>query len=122
MFINFSNHPSGRWDEKQVKAATLYGEILDIQFPEVSPVANEDDIELLAKKCVNTIKKNLSKDSAVMVQGEFTLTYAIVRLLMQDGIKVVSACSERNVTEDTDIDGNIVRKVRFDFKRFREYR
>ena len=37
MFINYTNHPSDAWGEKQREEASKYGEILDIHFPDISP-------------------------------------------------------------------------------------
>ena len=39
MFINFSNHASTRWGVPQKQAAKKYGEIVDMQFPNVDPEA-----------------------------------------------------------------------------------
>ena len=40
-FINFSNHSSNLWGEKQTNSAKKYlldeGEIIDITFPKISP-------------------------------------------------------------------------------------
>ena len=122
MFVNFSNHPSDKWDEKQIKAANYYGDIVDIQFPSVPSRAGEDEIGRLAEKYADMVEKSAGKDGAAMVQGEFTLTYAVVNLLKEKGVKVVSACSERDVVEEEDEFGNIVRRAKFDFMRFREYK
>ena len=40
MFVNLSNHSSDKWDEPQLSAAKLYGDIEDISFP---IIAAEDD-------------------------------------------------------------------------------
>ncbi|MCR5670313.1 MAG: hypothetical protein K6G10_04845 [Butyrivibrio sp.] len=119
--MNFSNHPHSKWDRNQTEAASKFGDIIDIPFPEVPAEAGENAIYDLAKKCVEQIESTLGDDGAVMVQGEFSLTYAVVTLLKQKGIKALSACSERLVTEEVDENGERVRKVRFEFKRFREY-
>ena len=37
MFVNFTNHPSGSWGAAQRRAAQVYGEILDLPFPDVPP-------------------------------------------------------------------------------------
>lgn len=121
MFINFSNHPHDNWDVAQKNAAAEYGEIQDVPFPAIEASASEEDITNLAKEYASKIKGFLGPGSAVMAQGEFTLTYAVINLLKQDGIKVVSACSERNVVESVDENGNTIRKSVFSFIRFREY-
>ena len=40
IFINFSNHPSDRWDDKQKKASEQYGRIKDIPFPKNFSLSN----------------------------------------------------------------------------------
>ena len=37
MFINYTNHPSASWGEKQTDEAKKYGEIVDMPFPNISP-------------------------------------------------------------------------------------
>ena len=55
-----------------------------------------------------------------MVQGEFTLTYAVVRRLLDRKIKAVSAVSERNVIEQVE-NGEVRKTIVFRFGGFREY-
>ena len=57
---------------------------------------------------------------AVMAQGEFTLTYAVVSRLKGMGITVVSAVSERVVTEQVE-NGEVRKTALFRFAGFREY-
>lgn len=130
MFINFSNHPSKAWDEEQRKAAEVFGPIVDVPFPAVDPSLDEKAILNLAKDSIKRINEHTTGNDVVMVQGEFTLTYAvikllkktkIIKLLKKTKIKVVSACSERKVQELVDSDGNTTRQSVFTFVRFREY-
>ena len=120
MLINLSNHPSQSWSEKQLSAAhELYGEITDIPFPAVSAGLCYDEIQTVADEL---IKKILSiKPDAVMCQGEFTLTYAVVSRLKQRGITVISACSDRVAKEMILPDGKSEKIAVFDFVQFREY-
>lgn len=114
-FINFTNHPSDKWDDKQTEAAEIYGKIIDVPFPAVNPKASEEDIKQLAKQCIEQIIK--LQPSCVLCQGEFTLSFYVVNKLKLKGIKVVSACSERNVVEQGE------KKIAvFRFVQFREYR
>ena len=124
MLINFSNHPCNRWSEKQKKAAEKYGETVDLAFPAVPGMADESQIEALASDSIDLILKKIDDDpkSAVMVQGEFTLTYAVVSRLQKFGVRTISACSERHIRTEEDQNGNIIKTVVFDFERFREYR
>lgn len=42
MLLNLSNHPSSLWCDEQKKAAeTLFGEIVDLPFPQVDPNGDE---------------------------------------------------------------------------------
>ena len=43
-FINLSNHPSDKWDEKQMEAAKQYGEVMDIPFPSIPAQADENEV------------------------------------------------------------------------------
>jgi hypothetical protein len=75
IFINFSNHPSDNWSEQQkiVVYDQYQAQIIDFPFPQVSAFADEEEISVLAKECVETICRY--KPKAVMCQGEFGLTY-----------------------------------------------
>lgn len=118
MFINFSNHPSTNWSEKQINKAKEYGEVIDIPFPQVNPLATHAEIDLLANEFINKIvEKN---PSIVMVQGEMTLCFRVIQLLKEQGIKVVCACSTRN-TKEIIQDGKTIKTAIFEFVQFREY-
>lgn len=113
-FINFTNHPSDQWDSKQKKEAEKYGEIVDIPFPAVDPMGDEQYIERLGKELTDQIMKMNPK--AVLCQGEFTLVYQVVQTLKKQGITVFAACSKRNVIEEKN-----KKIVTFDFVQFRQY-
>lgn len=119
-FINYSNHPSSSWSAEQLSAAHEHGEIVDIPFTSVSPDADEKDISQLAERDVEVIMDY--NPAAVLVQGEFTLTYRVVTMLLEKGVKVVAACAERRTEEWTEPDGSHVKKAVFRFVKFREYR
>lgn len=121
MLINFTNHSSSNWSAEQRSVATdAFGSIVDIPFPEVDPAVGSNQIIDIAETQVAKISA-LSPD-AVLCQGEFSLAFAVAALLIKKGIKVVCACSERNVMETIDNDGNAVKKAVFKFVRFREYK
>lgn len=114
-FINFSNHPSESWSVDQITAAEQYGEIKDYPFPSVPGDADE---EMIASIADIAVEKILSMDpAAVMCQGEFTLTFAVISRLIKAGIAVLAACSERQVQETED--GKKI--VSFHFEGFRCY-
>ncbi|MGN1126015.1 MAG: hypothetical protein ACI4RI_01110 [Ruminococcus sp.] len=97
-----------------------YGSITDISFPNVEPHATEYEISELAD---DYYKKIISMNPrCVMCAGEFTLTFAIINKLIKKGVKVVAACSERVVTENTDEDGNTHKETVFKFVKFREFK
>lgn len=121
MLINFSNHPSERWSAPQRAAAEEdYGEIIDIMFPAVDAGASGCEVLELAEQHCAMIEE-FSPD-AVLCQGEFSLSFALTALLLDRGIKVICACSERDVEEMVDENGDTVRKTVFRFVRFREYK
>lgn len=118
MFINFSNHPSSRWSEDQIRAAEAYGTIVDIPFPAVPAAADEYEIQQLSEKYL--LKIRMLKPSCVLCQGEFTLSYCIITALLRDGIKTVAACSER-ISRESTVDGVTEKTAVFRFVQFREY-
>ncbi|MCF6242746.1 MAG: glycosyltransferase family 4 protein [Bacteroidales bacterium] len=116
MLINLTNHPLHKWDKAQQRLAEeIFGEIVDIQFPNISPDADEKHIEQLADKYLNKILS--FKPDAVHIQGEFTFTFRMVSLLKQRGIKCIASITERLMNENPD--GS--RTYQFRFVRFREY-
>ena len=117
-FINFTNHPSARWDSKQKESAEKYGTIEDMAFPTASPEMDEEELGKLADEMVKQIVEK--EPAAVLCQGEFTLAYQVIRRLIEQGITVLAACSQRNTVEKT-VDGVSQKTVTFEFVRFREY-
>lgn len=121
VFVNFSNHPSGLWSEKQTAAALEYGEeIVDITFPMVTAEAGPEEIAELGDQYIEQILATAA--AAVMCQGEFSLSYYVVSRLEKRGIVCVAACSKRNVKEKTLEDGRTIKETEFEFVQFREYR
>lgn len=78
-FVNFSNHSSNSWGEQQKQEAQKWGRIIDVPFPAVNPEDTNQEIIELAKNCVKKILEY--HPTAVMCQGEFTLSYHVIRLL-----------------------------------------
>lgn len=119
MFINCSNHNSMNWSRSQISAAQKWGEIVDFPFPAVDAYADEEQVLNLAEE---TLAKLLEmKPDAVMCQGEFTLVYALVSKLKEQGITVLAACSQRKTVEEKKPDGSIEKTSIFEFVRYRYY-
>lgn len=118
-FINYTNHPSANWSEAQRQAAQLYGEIMDMDFPEIKPQWDEEQVASLA--CQQAEEIIAQKPVAVLVQGEFTFSYALISLLQQAGIRVLAACSQRCTESVINEKQETIRRSVFKFVRFRQY-
>ena len=122
MFINYTNHPSASWGEKQTNEAKKYGEIRDMLFLNISPQMTIQELMKLAKEHGDNIIAGVEyeENSAVLCQGESVFTYMLVNYLLskklgahrwQSGLrnlKVLSAVSERKVVEI--VDGDVTQK------------
>ena len=117
MFINLTNHPTSKWDEKQLNAAMQLsgdGRIIDISFPDIDPEWDESKIDELAKEYC---QKVLSFDvDVVHLMGEFTFVYRLINLLKQKNIKIVASTTKRESVEKDGVKTSI-----FKFVKFREY-
>ena len=126
MLINFTNHPSDKWtDDQKNSAIEMYGQVKDLPFPEVPTGAEAREVIAMADEIIDkilTMKVRIpeAESFAVMAQGEFTLTYAVVSRLKGMGITVISAVSERVVTEWVE-NGEVRKTAVFRFAGFREY-
>lgn len=118
-FINHSNHPSARWSYAQRKAAEAYGPIEDMPFPNIEPMWSEEQVAALADE--NGAAIIAKQPAAVLCQGEFTYTFALIERLRKAGITVVAACSERVVHETVDGDGVSHKTAEFSFIQFRKF-
>ncbi len=124
MLINFTNHPCAKWGEDQLAAAKeQFGEIKDMPFPAVPENADELGIEEMAEKVVEDICRICQASSAddVLVQGEFTLAFAVIIRLQAMGRHCYAACSKRETVETQAADGSTVKNAVFRFVRFRHY-
>ena len=120
MFINLSNHKSNAWGKEQYAEAVKYGDIVDLQFPNIDAEATSEEVRVLAEEYLHKIISEYEQP-VVMVQGEFTFTYNLVHMLKEQGITVVAACSERKTIETVDENGVTLKKSEFIFVQFREY-
>lgn len=119
VFINHTNHCSEYWSEEERHAAAALGRIVDMAFPDILPSASEAEIEQLAEAMAQQIAAQ--EPAAVLCQGEYTYTYALVTKLLARGICVMAACSERVVEERREPDGSTRRISQFRFTQFRRY-
>lgn len=76
IFINFTNHPLDRWDIKQQEAAEWYGMIVDIPFPAVDAMGDEEYILRMVDDYVEKIE--ILKPETVLCQGEFSTAYQMI--------------------------------------------
>ncbi len=122
MLINYTNHPSELWSEKQKKVAIEnYGEIIDIPFCSVNPDWSEEEVyEIACREYEKILKRIENKKSTVLCQGEFTLSFLLIKFLIWKKIEVVSAVSNRVVEER--IENGVHKKTAiFEFQGFRSY-
>ena len=117
-FVNLSNHPSSEWGEKQLQAAQEYGTLVDLPFPVVPEDADRDEVESLAEQYVQKVQTlSNPQDATIHVMGEMTFTFVLVTALKSLGYRCVASTTRRIV----EYDAEGVKKVKFDFCRFREY-
>lgn len=118
LLVNFSNHPSQYWDERQRKASHKYGKLIDLPFPHISPNADVGELEKLVQDYVQRIVSLAdSKAITVHIMGEMTFTYMVVAKLKEMGIKCVASTTERKTTYASDG----TKLSEFSFVKFREY-
>ena len=53
MFINYTNHPSASWGEKQTNEAKKYGEIRDMLFLNISPQMTIQELGTIMQEKLN---------------------------------------------------------------------
>lgn len=119
MLINLSNHPSAQWSEKQLEVAKLqYGEIIDMQFPQIPPEEGEDYIIEIAQKFFYQIEEyhKGNKDICIHIMGELTFCFCLVSLLKKYNIMCVASTTKRNVVQQENVKTTV-----FEFCKFREY-
>ena len=124
IFINVSNHPSDKWSKAQTEAAKEHYidcRIIDVKFPNVPSAANRTEIVEIAKSVEKQVSEICDREQAVnvraMVQGEMTLTFALVQVLVARSIRCYAGCSERISKINTD--GS--KTASFEFVQFRPY-
>lgn len=119
IFVNHTNHHSDKWSVAQKLAAENFGRIIDFPFPDVPPNFDTAEVKDLVMKNLREILK--LKPAAVLCQGEFNYTVAMVEELKKNNVAVVAATSERVVSMIQEPDGSTKRVSIFNFVRFRPY-
>ncbi len=118
-FINFTNHHSSGWNRKQREAALMYGEIVDIPFPDISPELTDEELYSLAQNYTALL---LSEEAdCVLCQGESVFSVLMVSMLIKNHVPVAAAVSRRTVMESTNENGQTIKRSVFEFKGFRKY-
>ena len=118
VFINYSNHPSSAWGEKQLAAAREYGEVVDLPFRIVGEGYDENKLsEIAEEETAKILALAAGKNATVHIMGEMTLTFAIVARLKASGVQCIASTTARQVTENADG----TRTCTFNFVRFRAY-
>ena len=117
VFLNISNHPSTKWGEEQLKAAQKYGEIVDIQFPNVPADEDAATIHNLANMSAKNILR-LYKDDLVTIHimGEMNFVFAFVNIAKAHKIPCFASTTERIVKEENGVKTSV-----FKFLQFRQY-
>lgn len=118
-FINHTNHASANWSAEQTAAAEIFGEIIDVPFPVVPPEFDESAVAKLAAENLRDILK--LQPAAVLCQGEFNYTFALVVALKEKNIPALAATTERVTSEISLPDGSTAKSAVFKFVRFRRY-
>lgn len=119
MLLNLSNHPKELWPEAQLQAAEQqFGSIQDLPFPQISPYADEEEVQFLAYKYLDEIQQiGTPEQVTVHIMGEMNFTYAMVQLLKQNGYTCVASTTRRIVDQVS----NDSKLTTFQFVRFRRY-
>lgn len=118
IFINYTNHPSSTWGEKQLRAAEEYGDVVDLPFRSVEEDIDEKHLaEIAEEETGKILGLAAGKNATVHIMGEMTLTFAIVGKLKAAGVPCVASTTAREVVENADG----TRTSTFNFVRFRAY-
>lgn len=119
MLINLSNHPQAFWvGAQKLQANQLYGEIVDVPFPNVSPTASSNDIKEQAEALVLRLTTEYGNSNPTFhIMGEMTFCFHLINKLKAAGYTCIASTTTRAVTYAEDGTKN----VQFNFVKFREY-
>jgi CRISPR-associated Csx2 family protein len=115
--LNFSNHKYETWGEQQKQTAIkLFGNVVDLEFPNIPPEYTEEQVAKLACEYKEKIKRDYKGCVAVHIMGEFNFTFHFINLMKKE-IDCYASTTERRV----EILSDNSRKLYFDFVQFRKY-
>jgi len=120
MLINLSNHPISKWSSNQIYAASKYGEIKDLSFPIIDPLADTKSVYKIVKDYEKKILEIFNKETGIRVvhlMGELSFCFMLADILKKEKILCVVSTTKRIVQEYSN--GN--KTSRFEFIRFRNY-
>ena len=120
MLLNFTNHPSNIWSEKQKRTAIqLFGKVVDMPFPHIDESADENYISKLADEYLQKILLIAERENVVVhLMGEQAFAYSLVKRLKNRNINCVASTTKRIVNMDS---SGQKKEVIFQFERFRYY-
>lgn len=117
MLINLSNHPyKEEWQPKQIEIAErLFGEIVDLSFPQIEPHLDIAQVKEIAEKyvvdCLRILENSSStRKNAIHVMGEMTFVYQFVKLMHEKGVLCLASTTTREVQY---IEGKQTRDFKF---------
>jgi len=121
--VIFLNHPLSEQQKVDLSRNYDVSAIVEMSnklkglFSQVPAEAGKQEIVKLAKKFVD-----FTGDAQIaVVQGEHTLSFAIVKLLQEQGKTCLVATTKRESQEITNPDGSVRKMNVFKHVRFREY-
>ena len=121
MLINLSNHPSSKWDVKQLNEAyLLFGTVQDESFPNIPPDWDMEQVETLACEYfekIKSIEKETGAKPTIHITGELVFCFVLIQMLLKDGFRCITSTTERIVKEE-----NNVKITVFNFIKFRNYK
>ncbi|MGL5318679.1 MAG: hypothetical protein ACRC9Q_08305 [Bacteroidales bacterium] len=117
MFINVTNYPFRDWEEAQISAAALYGEVEDFSFPKVGAALSSSEVAEMAREMAERIAARLwvknDNKNGVLIMGESSFAYALIQECQHRRINALCATYHIELFEDEEL---IQR-----FVKFREY-